>query len=343
MLGITGVNPGSFGVVTVIGTDSVWENFFDIYVGQSGNGWLNISNGGRVSNTVGYIGQNPGSVGVVNVTGSGSTWANTGELRVGVGGNGTLNGDSAGKITNTSGFVGTSNGSVGVASIAGTGSHWQNSSGLHIGQNGHGKLKISNGGRGNSRFGAIGGNQSASGIVTIAGTGSAWETTSQLHVGQSGSGLLNILDNGHRHIRELHYRRRNRSGTGVVTITGSQSLWVSSNAIFVGCNGDGALNISNGGRVNTPVVFVGDGLDGVGTVTVSGSVATLANSAYFNVGFSGRAPTLDVISGGSATVANYLDIGSQGKVNLSDRVLQALTDHEKSRRSRSIGLGASSA
>ena len=49
--GYIGTVSGSTGVVTVAGTGSTWTNSGDLYVGNSGNGTLNITGGGAVSNT----------------------------------------------------------------------------------------------------------------------------------------------------------------------------------------------------------------------------------------------------------------------------------------------------
>ena len=64
-------------MVTVSGTGSTWTNSSALYVGYSGSGTLNITDGGAVSSTYGYIGYNSGSTGAVTVDGTGSTWTNS--------------------------------------------------------------------------------------------------------------------------------------------------------------------------------------------------------------------------------------------------------------------------
>ena len=76
--GYIGCTSGSTGTVTVDGTGSTWTNSGDLYVGYYGNGTLNITGGGAVSNTNGYIGYNSGSTGTVTVDGTGSKWTNSG-------------------------------------------------------------------------------------------------------------------------------------------------------------------------------------------------------------------------------------------------------------------------
>ena len=92
--GNIGYSPGSTGTVTVDGASSTWTNSRrPLYVGQAGNGTLNITNGAAVRNEYyrGRIGSSSGSTGIVTVDGAGSTWTNSGGLTVGGNGYGTLN------------------------------------------------------------------------------------------------------------------------------------------------------------------------------------------------------------------------------------------------------------
>lgn len=76
------------GIVTVDGAASTWTNSGSLRVGDGGTGTLNITNGGKVSNTDGFIGS--GSTGTVTVDGVGSSWTNSGALTVNDGGTGKL-------------------------------------------------------------------------------------------------------------------------------------------------------------------------------------------------------------------------------------------------------------
>ena len=121
--------------------DQQWH----LYIGNSGNGTLNITNGGKVSNSYGYLGYNSGSTGTATVDGTGSTWTNSGYLYIGNSGNGTLNITNGGKVSNTYGYLGYNSGSTGTATVDGTGSTWTNSGYLYIGNSGNGTLNITNG------------------------------------------------------------------------------------------------------------------------------------------------------------------------------------------------------
>jgi T5SS/PEP-CTERM-associated repeat protein/autotransporter-associated beta strand protein len=79
---------GSTATVTVDGAGSTWENSDphagQLYVGASGSSaMLSITNGGKVSNSDGYIGFGGTGSGTVIVDGTGSTWTNSGNLYVG--------------------------------------------------------------------------------------------------------------------------------------------------------------------------------------------------------------------------------------------------------------------
>ncbi|HBX59375.1 MAG TPA: hypothetical protein DEG65_03950, partial [Methylophaga sp.] len=74
-----------------------------INVGNSGNGTLNILNGGSVSNTFGSVGRLSGATGTVTVDGAGSSWNNSNALGLGDWGNGTLNIINDGLVTVASG------------------------------------------------------------------------------------------------------------------------------------------------------------------------------------------------------------------------------------------------
>ncbi|WP_296592964.1 autotransporter domain-containing protein [Methylophaga sp.] len=99
-----GDNAGSSGTVTVNDAGSKLTNInAGIFVGNTGNGTLNILNGGSVSNTFGSVGRLSGATGTVTVDGAGSSWNNSNALGLGDWGNGTLNIINDGLVTVASG------------------------------------------------------------------------------------------------------------------------------------------------------------------------------------------------------------------------------------------------
>ena len=100
---------GAMGTLNVSGAGStLTNNWRDLYVGWSGTGKLNITDGGTVNTSYsGYIGYQGGSSGKATVSGVGSTWNITspyepstihGSLHVGAGGNGQLSIADGGRV-----------------------------------------------------------------------------------------------------------------------------------------------------------------------------------------------------------------------------------------------------
>jgi T5SS/PEP-CTERM-associated repeat protein len=102
--GHIGYAVGSTGAALVTGFDqsaSTWTNGGALYIGESGNGTLNISDGGVVRNTDSYIGYAAGANGAVTVTGNSSAWITSGSLYVGANGSGSLTVSNVGDLSAT--------------------------------------------------------------------------------------------------------------------------------------------------------------------------------------------------------------------------------------------------
>jgi outer membrane autotransporter protein len=110
---------GATGTVTVDGAGSTWTNSSDLFVGDQAIGTLTISNGGAVSNALGYLGYDFGSTGTATVTDAGSTWTNSSDLYVGNYGTGTLTVSNGGAISAGSVVLAANAGSVGTLNIGG--------------------------------------------------------------------------------------------------------------------------------------------------------------------------------------------------------------------------------
>ena len=99
----------------------------DLYVGFSGNGTLDITNGGRVVVNVGndsFLGSWLGRTGTVLVTGSDASWINNRELYVGYMGRGEMIISDGGTVTDTGGYIGHQPNSSGKVTVTGIGSTW---------------------------------------------------------------------------------------------------------------------------------------------------------------------------------------------------------------------------
>jgi T5SS/PEP-CTERM-associated repeat protein/autotransporter-associated beta strand protein len=356
--GFIGVFTGSTGAVTVSGTDSAgnpspstWTNSGALFVGYVGDGTLDVTGGGLVTNSFdGFIGRVAGSTGAVTVSGtdsagnpSPSTWTNSGQLFVGSLGNGTLDVTGGGLVTNTAGFIGASTGSTGAVTVSGTDSAgnpspstWTNSDELRVGSLGNGTLDVTGGGLVTNSFtGYIGWDTGSIGAVTVSGTDSAgnpspstWTNSSQLFVGNLGNGTLDITGGG-LVTNSIGYIGDFTGSTGAVTVSGTDSAgnpstWTNSGNLRVGESGNGRLDVTGGGLVTNSIGYIGDFTGSTGAVTVSGTDSagnrsTWTNSNNLRVGESGNG-RLDVTGGGLVTNRDGTigsDTGSTGAVTVS--------------------------
>jgi T5SS/PEP-CTERM-associated repeat protein len=370
--GYIGYQSDSTGVGTVSGSGSTWTNSEDLYAGLHGTGTLNIIDGAVVSNTKGYIGDKPGSLGAVTVKGLGSTWTNSKELFVGSYGSGTLNILDGAVVRNTSGYIGGEPGSLGVVTVSGPDSTWTNSGRLYVGNYGSGTLNITNGGSVVSENSwTIAMNSHSAGSVTVSGAGSTWTSHNSLHVGYNGNGVLNIT-NGAVVMSDDYGKIATASGsTGLVRVSGAGSIWNHSGRLYVGNEGDGALDITQGGRViNGSYAYLGYSSNSSGVVTVDGADSTWIPSipsyldyyvGYYGDGvlhitnggsvvsdssctiseYSGSTSAVTVTGAGSTwTNSGYLDVGyyGDGRLDITDGGIVSNRYAYIARRFNSIGM-----
>jgi T5SS/PEP-CTERM-associated repeat protein/autotransporter-associated beta strand protein len=207
-IGTISDNAGA-GAVTVSGPGSTWTTSAYLYVGETGPGTLQITDGGALSVPGGYydytyIAANPGSSGVVTVSGSGSTWTNSGYISVGTAATGAVTITGGGVVSNDhDAYIGDGYGGAGTATVSGSGSSWTVGGFLVVGNQGTGTLLIENGGNvSGSYIGLIGEQPGSAGTVTVSGTGSALSLASGLYVGgdeaagPGSTGLLVITGGG---------------------------------------------------------------------------------------------------------------------------------------------------
>ncbi len=320
VLGVTvGENAGSNGTVTVDGAGSNFTNIqSSVTVGNSGNGTLNILNGGTVSNTFGSIGRSTGGEGTVTVDGAGSSWNNTTQiLYLGESGSGTLN------IIND-GVVNVDSGSRTVL----LGRYGSGSGTLNIGNGGAaGILNATavNGGPGSATLNFNHNesnyfftNDSTSGGDTIRITGST-------NVNSIGSGTTYISGNntytGSTNISNgklVVYDGGTLGNNSAVTVGTGATLEALSDLTIGSLAGGGTVNLNTGfddylltvGGDNTSTVFSGSIINfsfltktGTGTLTLSGnntySGATIINDGLLVVNGSIASSGITVNSGGA--------------------------------------------
>ncbi len=302
-----GYSSGSNGTVTVDGTGSNWSNDGYVYVGGSGTGILNISDGGSVSVNGSTIGSSFGSQGTVNVDGAQSAWTNDGNLNVGGAGTGTLKIANKGSVTNTGSssysYIGSGSTGNGTVTVDGDGSKWTNASKFYAGYYGTGTLTVTKGGSvtntGSSSY--IGYSEDANGTVNVDGEGSTWTNSGTLYVGKSGTGTLNITHGGLvENTPTATYIGYDSGSVGTVTVDGAKSSWTNTGSLYIGKDGTGILNIlnqstvtitnntilgtlgsiafgSNGGTLETGSLYISSlsQLSGAGTINTAGLISDL--------------------------------------------------------------------
>lgn len=193
--GVIGREEGASGVVNISGANSHWHGTGDyLNVGRSGEGTLNIENGGLANSRTGYVGYLPGASGTVAVRGNGSLLELETVLSIGYEGTGKLDIASGGRVFSPSSYMAYFGGAT--ATVSGTGSLWQSDSDFTIGNYGAGTLAIADGGRVSTSGPAyIGRWPGASGTVDIVGKGSSLEAA-QVTIGDFGSGSVTVSEGG---------------------------------------------------------------------------------------------------------------------------------------------------
>jgi outer membrane autotransporter protein len=209
-----GGNPNSNDTIGVEGSGSaLTDSGGTAIVGGSGNGELDIKDGGTVIDSDTVIGQNPGSSGTVDVTGPGSSLQDSGSMIVGEGGSGTLDIMNGGHVGDKNAIVGGQPGSSATVVVDGEGSQWNNSGSLDIGQVGSGVVDVADrgsvvagGGTTVGPDGVLMGDGTIrsptlinDGIVMPTGKGGVPGTLTEIgNYQQDSSGVLDIGIGGHR-------------------------------------------------------------------------------------------------------------------------------------------------
>ncbi|MHC4994081.1 MAG: hypothetical protein ACYTGQ_03415, partial [Planctomycetota bacterium] len=251
---LLGVTPGTPGIrkATVMGADTSWNNTGIFYVGYTGDGVLNVRNGGAVSNNRGFLGRFSGSTGNASVTGAGSTWNNIDDLQVGFDGNGTLNIQSGGYVSSPFSFIGSRVGSTGLVNVNFAGALWD-AQNLTVAGSGMGNLNVGNAARVNSTSGTIGDNAGSVGEVLVIAPNSLWNNTSDLTVGRAGQGSMRVQFGG-RVDSATGFIARETGSKGNASIQDLNSIWENTGDLYVGgsstaSGGAGTLSVSGNGTV----------------------------------------------------------------------------------------------
>ncbi|MDF2600170.1 MAG: hypothetical protein K0Q54_2993, partial [Methylobacterium brachiatum] len=292
---------------------------------QSSGGTLTIAEGGRLSNSDGFVGHDTGSSGTMTVTGAGSTWTNRAGLVVGFGGTGTLAIQGGGQVSNRNGTIGYFATSSGTVTVTGTGSTWTNKNSLSVGHGGTGTLTVADGGlvsagangTGTVSVASLSGSTGTLAIGAVAGRKAVAAGTVQAGEVAFGAGTGTITFN----------HTGNPDGTAVAfvpTITGTGTVsHLAGTTILTGANSytgattvsGGTLSAANATALGTSAATVSAG----GTLDVNG--VTIANALTLAGSGAGGAGALTGTGAagvsGAITLAGDAALGGSGTLTLS--------------------------
>nr|EFR2494855.1 autotransporter outer membrane beta-barrel domain-containing protein [Escherichia coli] len=326
---VIGGNEDSEGTVNVLG--GTWRlydsgnNARPLNVGQSGTGTLNIKQKGHVDGGYLRLGTQAAGVGTVNVEGEDSVLT-TELFEIGSYGTGSLNITDKGYVTSSIvailGYQANSNGKV----VVEKGGEWlikNNDSSIEfqIGNQGTGEATIREGGLITAENTIIGGNATGIGTLNVQDQDSVI-TVRRLYNGYFGNGKVNISNNGLINNKEYSLVGVQDGSHGVVNVTdkGHWNFLGTGEAfryIYIGDAGDGELNVSSEGKVDSGIITAGMKETGTGNITVKDKNSVITNLGT-NLGYDGHGEMnisnegLVVSNGGSS-----LGYGETGVGNVS--------------------------
>ncbi len=295
------------------------------YVGNNGQGTLNIESGSSFSGEYGIVANGADSSGTVTVSGAGSAWINSSDLSIGSSGSGTLTVADQGLVTSGADItLGYSEAGSGTVTVTGSGSTLANGGwDFNVGRYGEGTLNVLAGGEVSSAYYSdLGKYSTAVGTATVSGPGSTWSTSRELVVGAQGTGTLSVRDGGRvsTSLRDIVVGELAGS-VGMVTVEGAGTTLHSGDDLVVGRYGTGTL-IQEGGNVSatgfSDDTYIGEYAGGSGTVTLNGGVME-TNEVYLGGSYNSAGGTgvLNVNLGGNLIASSTMKLYSGGTVNLN--------------------------
>lgn len=276
------------------------------YIGDAGDGELNVSSEGKVDSGIITAGMKETGTGNITVKDKNSVITNLG-TNLGYDGHGEMNISNEGLVVSNGGSsLGYGETGVGKVSIT-TGGMWEVNKNVYttIGVAGVGNLNISDGGKFVSQnITFLGDKASGIGTLNLMDATSSFDTVG-INVGNFGSGIVNVSNGATLNSTGYGFIGGNASGKGIVNIS-THSLWnlktSSTNAqlLQVGVLGTGELNITTGGIVKARDTQIALNDKSKGDVRVDGQ-NSLLETFNMNVGTTGTG-TLTLTNNGTLNV-----------------------------------------
>ena len=254
-----------------------------------------------------------------------ATWTDTTDVYVGQYSDATISVDGGSTVTSGNCYVGEESDST--VTISGNGSTWTNSDYFGVGGYGDCNLSITNGGSLiNHGFGVLGDMETSQSTAIVSGANSTWHSSETIFLGYYGTGELNITDGGKVESSGYGVLGSQADSMGILNVSGLNSTWTNAEQLHVGYEGYGEINITDGGKVNTPESFLGAEPGSVGIINVSGTGSMLDSyisnnsNRYALVVASEGYGELNITDGGKVK-ANWCiagdDFNSTGKITAS--------------------------
>jgi T5SS/PEP-CTERM-associated repeat protein len=296
----TGAGTAS-GLVTLDGAGSSLTSVNFLYLGDTGNGSLSVTNGATVTSSFFTLGNNAGATGHLHLDGPGTQLNSSLNIFVGEAGQGDMTITNGAKVTGYYSDIGDASTGSGTLTVDGAGSQW-NQTNTTVGVAGTGVLNITNGAVATTTaYANIGQSLGSNGTVTVDGVGSQWNNASFMRIGDGGNGTVHISNHGTVSGGEITIGDSS-GGTGTVTVDGAGSSLTTDNNLYVGYDGTGVLIIGNGGSASALLNgIVGEANAGSASVDGAGSSWNNAASLYIGDAAMGN---LSITNGGSSTNTN---------------------------------------
>nr|WP_272209868.1 autotransporter-associated beta strand repeat-containing protein [Marinicella sp. W31]MDC2875700.1 autotransporter-associated beta strand repeat-containing protein [Marinicella sp. W31] len=330
---------------TITGAGSRWFGFDLMRVGSSGEGKLNIMDGGQVSGKDMVLGAKSDGLGKLYLVGSGSGTILSGTLTVGDEGVGMVNLSNGGTVTSVSGVIGGAADSDGAAIVSGAGTVWTSTGGeLVIGGGGSGVVTLTE----NAKVVAsdrvfIARDSGASGTLNVgAAAGEAAASVGIVQTGAivfgAGDGkiVFNHTDNAYSFTPNISGKGTIEAYSGTTTLDGDNSAFTGSTEVY-----GGTLRAGNASAFadNTRYRVDGGTLDLAGNdltvsdlrgkgglLTSTGSEAALRIDQVDYTGFNGDISGLSKMTkAGFGTLVLRGDTDVSGQVSVEEGTLSVVS------------------
>lgn len=202
-----GVAPGSDGVFTIEGPETLHLAPIQLRVGFQGAGTLTVREGATLLSGMSSLAALDGSTAAVTIEGAQTTWECSNVLTVGKNGSAALTiGDSATMIS-ADVFIGQNEGADGLATLTGAETTWTVNGSIDVGFDTVGQLVIRDGAHvAADEYVSVGtlkatpsdppGTISGTGMLEVTGAGSLLEVGTDLHLSFAGTGTMVLGDGG---------------------------------------------------------------------------------------------------------------------------------------------------